>query len=145
MNALEKYAAKRKLAGRLRAAAGATIGTPFGTGTSMLGAAVGAKKGHKLRSALGAGVGHLAASTGYHARVPRSDLALLALPGLGAAIAHGGTKAVKAVDQAQKALKPIASGKNIKGLKRLSVKKNRVTKQKAQELIDTLEKIKAQL
>lgn len=148
MNALEKYAAKKKLAARLGAGIGATLGTPFGTGTSMIGAAIGARHGHRFRSALGAGAGHLAAVAGAHGALRSTgkiDSALLALPGLGAAIAHGGTKAVKAVDRAQDALKPIASGKNIKGVKRLSVKKNRVTKQKAQDLIDTLEKIKATL
>lgn len=145
MNDLEKYAAKRKLAGRLGAgigAAGMTRLIPIGAKPGMLGAAVGAKKGHRLRSALGSALGFNAATSvkGY-APVELASLA----SGLGAAIAHGGPKAAKAIDKAQQALKPIASGKNVKGLKRLSVKKNRITREKAQELSDTLEKIKASL
>ena len=146
MNALEKYAAKKKLAGRLGAALGATAGAaalPISPAGSAIGAAIGASKGRRIRSALGGSLGHTVAAGAMHEGVPYG--AAMMLPGLGAALLHGGTRASKAIDKAQKALKPIAEGKNIKGLKRLNVKKNRITRAKAQKLSDTLEKIKAQL
>lgn len=146
MNVLEKYAAKKKIAGRLGAAIGGSLGAyaqPVGPFNAMIGAAIGAKKGHRLRSSLGAAVGHQGGVLASQAGVPFGVATLL--PGLGAAIAHGGPKASRAIDQAQKVLKPIASGKNVKGLKRLSIRKNRITRAKAKKLSDTLEKIKAQL
>ena len=87
MNDLEKYAAKRKLAGRLGAAIGATAGgllMPVTPTTSMIGAAIGASKGHKLRSALGAGLGHTSAAMALQGGVPfgASSLCLISVKSL---------------------------------------------------------------
>ena len=95
-----------KTAGRLGAGLGATIGSKVNHNfvvnapASMIGAAVGADKGRRLRAALGALGGNLARGAGELEMLGKAGERLApTFPGLLAAIAHGGKGSAKAMDE----------------------------------------------
>lgn len=141
MNALEKYAAKKKLAARLGAGIGAGVGSLMGPVGAAAGGAIGASRGHGGRAAIGGALGSTLGTGFLLGGGPSGIPAYMATSGLGAALIHGGNRSLKAINKAQAQLKPIINGENVKGLGRFKAS-NRRTRAKAIKMNEMLEKIK---